>query len=270
MSRYILYSSLYPLFIDEMNGWGVAHSRLYRTEDGGKNWFLKNYVGGASLVLSKNAGNEVFLYSRGDGSFGSDNVFVKVTDNTIPTYPGNIYGEREAVAGNTYKYSVVKLSHLGYEWSVAGGKIVEYQGHEVVVQWEAEREKQLFLTVNDPCGRQRHLTIRVNEIEGRDFEDSEGEEPVTALPKDKSATMSVYPNPTASLLYLDAGKLLPVDASIEIHNLSGQMVYVKKLESVSRIEEHVYALNLFFLQPGFYVVRVHSSKEVISFKILKL
>ena len=76
----------------------------------------------------------------------------------------------------------------------------------------------------------------------------------------------VYPNPFTSRLLLHSNYNLSAYSNFELYNTNGQYLFSGKL---SPVDKNTLSVNLSYLSSGMYLIRVRSSNESKTFKIIK-
>ena len=78
-----------------------------------------------------------------------------------------------------------------------------------------------------------------------------------------TANISVYPNPASSVLTIDMGNLPVIESTIEMFDISGQIVRETKVSSNAKI-----AIDVAGLENGFYMLKVINGTSLSGVKIL--
>jgi hypothetical protein len=76
-----------------------------------------------------------------------------------------------------------------------------------------------------------------------------------------SASFKVYPNPTSDVLHLNGNEMMK---RISVENTVGQELYGRQVSAVS----FDLFLNDFSHTPGLYIVKIQTSSQLYSYKVL--
>ena len=79
---------------------------------------------------------------------------------------------------------------------------------------------------------------------------------------DLSRIISVYPNPAQDIVMIDFNDLYARDANIEVYDMLGKTINVKKVASVNKV-----FLDMSTQKPGIYFVKINVGNNTITKKI---
>lgn len=83
-----------------------------------------------------------------------------------------------------------------------------------------------------------------------------------------TSQLSVYPNPARSLMHVDGELTSPGFASIEIYNVTGELVLVEQLDNNG--SQFRTNLDVSMLSAGTYTLQVRTNQKVSTLKFIKL
>ena len=174
--------------------------------------------------------------------------------NEIGYVGGNaaqIVGDLKAVAGTTYKY--VATSNLEkYDWLAINGEIVGVSGNVIEVKWLKEGSQTLILkyVTSSQCVASTVLNVEVDKSE-------------LATVENKKKSIKVAPIPNNGQFTIFTGTPLK-DATIEIYNLAGSLIYKKT--NINIVGSH--EVNITGKPSGMYIMMLHNQETKHQFKFI--
>ncbi|MFM9056314.1 MAG: T9SS type A sorting domain-containing protein, partial [Bacteroidota bacterium] len=198
----------------------------------------------------------------GFGQFNSSSVSVQSVNNCgssplrtstlkgAPGNPGTISGLTQVCTGSTQPYSIQTVSGTqSYAWiSTFAGTIAQGQGTKsIVMNWSntASANQSVAVKANNNCGSSLQRSLSGIQVS------------TCSRSSETKPDVSVYPNPTNGLLYLQAGEIQPT--GIALINALGQCV----LSSSWKKE-----LDLSALPNGLYVLQIISGDHIQNVKLV--
>jgi len=158
---------------------------------------------------------------------------------------GTITGPITAVTGSIQSYSVTNIASYAFNWTVTGGTIQSGQGtNQISVFWGAAGQAKVSVT--GPCANTSNIDVAIN----------------TSILLPIYNTISVYPNPASSKLFVDLTNIKS-NGRIQIYDMSGKQIMEQYI--ISGINE----LNVANLAQGAYSIRILSNDNVIMGKFIK-
>jgi hypothetical protein len=166
--------------------------------------------------------------------------------DSIPAKPGTIAGNTSVNVGQELIYSIEDVPGAsGYSWLLSGGgNIASGQNTtSVTVNWELAGNDTLSVAASNNCrtGSQQKLFITVSVTSG-----------ITNA--DDQFAIQVMPNPFQDHVYLKAKGVMSKVISVEIFNLSGQIIYRNK--QIAETNDFSQVLNLEYAAAGLYKVEI--------------
>ncbi len=215
-------------------------------------WMLPSGWVGSSTSASINvtAGNETGEISvKANNSCGSSGfTSLPIRLDSIPSKPGDITGNVYVNAGQSQSYSINLVNGvLRYNWSLSvGGNIITGQTtSKIDVNWQTPGTYILSVNAANSCGisADQKLTIKVS---AANIEDP--------------YSLQLFPNPSSGEFLLKAKRVQDKEISIEILNMTGQIVF--RSGKKQGANDYTQLINLDKMPQGIYAVKIMVDDKV--------
>jgi hypothetical protein len=216
-----------------------------------------NILNGAINITATN-GVQPYLYSLNKGGYSANHLFTSLPVGTYSVHvkdasgciierqvelkahkliQNEITGKKQAQPGDTLLYGFDNPDHLNATWSVTNGTILSGQHSEYVeVLWNTKGIATVSLIVSDSnCSDTATINVTI------------GNTGLTDVPNKMG--VKVYPNPTQSILNIQASAVVP-DTRIQVYNILGKLLLEQELTTHQQLNLESFAAGLYFIKIG--------------------
>lgn len=150
-----------------------------------------------------------------------------ISEGTAPHEPltmiegtggGRINGNLTVLPNETNGYDVAQFPGATYDWNVSNGSILAGQNTpQISVQWGSNGVGLVEVEIQDGnCTRLAQATVNISGIGNQEFDENE--------------RLSVYPNPSKNLFFVEQSEEALIKAKIHIIDGSGRIVFIQDLK----------------------------------------
>ena len=215
-------------------------------------WSGNSITNSITVTTGSNSGRISVRANNACGNGGFE--YLQVFLDTIPPKMAPINGNAYVTAGEKHGYSVDATSRpSGYNWSLSGGgNLTAGQSpHKVEIDWQTPGTYVLSVNAVNSCGvsTEQKMNIIVSIADEKDPYD-----------------LQLVPNPSTGIFFLNAKRLQAKWVSVEVINMSGQLV----LSSGKRSGTNDYSqlIDLDKLAQGIYAVKIRIDDNVYTKQVL--
>lgn len=237
------------LYGRNFDNFGASHTIVRRVTTGPGAWAFPG-----TAVSNTNVANVITVVRSGISGFSQFGI--AVTDDVLPVslinftakcYQGRVSVHWATVSESENDYFSIERSQDGISWEIAGS--VDGAGNSNQLRNYAFEDYEAF-------SGQSYYRLRQTDFNGV-FEYF-GPVAVDCESNQQGPTVSIYPNPFSSEVFLEIYNLDDINAVVRVYNSIGSLVYEKligEIKGYSRL-----SLNLGDLAPGVYNLEFRSDQ----------
>jgi large repetitive protein len=163
-----------------------------------------------------------------------------------------VSGDERPLIGETYTYAATTAMSK-YDWIIVNGEIISTSDNTVTVKWNTIGEQTLILRFQTPLSCTATVAKTVI-VEDRTLG--------TDVVSTENRKVNLAPVPNNGLFKIQTNKPLQ-NCSVNIYNMSGQMVYEEKNVTINKKE-----INVTNMPSGMYILIIEDKGEKLNFKFM--